>query len=404
MSDDTMRPAHAQQTRLEHHAAGPRPQATTAPAGPQADAAGSPSREAREREAAARRAALHRQRQAADEEPPRNPYYGLASPKAAERSFAALAENVRDYAIFLLDPAGTITFWGEAARLMKGWTKEEAEGAHLRLLHPDGGSEDGTAEAHLDEAAERGEYTGEGHRLRADGSTFWGGITLTALRDDDGALLGFAKVTRDMTAQQAAEAALKAAHEAAEEASRAKSLFLATISHEVRTPLTAIMAFTDILEMELAGPLNEKQRHQLGRIAASSQHLLGIVDEVLDFSRLEAGRIDVQRAAMPLGPVVEAALNMVGPQAALLADSTAIQRAIAECHGAQRFRLGWRESEVRREFEILREELAAAVRRRVHTEREAELEDAIGLLAEFLGRAEKTSLESYRTAAQHREE
>lgn len=123
-------------------------------------------------------------------------------------AFAALADNVRDYAIFLLDPTGVICFWGEGARLMKWWTREEAEGSHLRLMYPEEGSDDGTAEAHLAEAAETGEYTGEGRRVRSDGSTFWAGVTLTALRDSGGELLGFAKTTRDLTVRRAAEAAL----------------------------------------------------------------------------------------------------------------------------------------------------------------------------------------------------
>ncbi|HEV2734012.1 MAG TPA: PAS domain-containing protein, partial [Longimicrobiaceae bacterium] len=147
---------------------------------------------------------------------PRDPYTGVAAAGVAYRAFAALAENVRDYAIFLMDPEGVITFWGEGARLIKFWTKDQAEGAHLRMLYPDGGAEDGTAEEHLRRAMETGEYSGEGRRVRGDGSTFWGGITLTALRGDDGALLGFAKVTRDLTARRAAEAAMRAAHEAAE--------------------------------------------------------------------------------------------------------------------------------------------------------------------------------------------
>jgi PAS domain S-box len=100
------------------------------------------------------------------------------------RLFAALADNVRDYAIFLMNTEGVITYWGEGARLIKWWSKEVAEGSHLRLLYPPGGAEDGTAEEHLRQAAERGEYTGEGTRIRNDGSTFWAGVTLTALWDD----------------------------------------------------------------------------------------------------------------------------------------------------------------------------------------------------------------------------
>ncbi|HEU0077032.1 MAG TPA: ATP-binding protein, partial [Longimicrobiaceae bacterium] len=259
---------------------------------------------------------------AVGEAPPRDPYTGVAAPGVAYRAFAALAENVRDYAIFLMDPEGVITFWGEGARLIKFWTKDLAEGSHLRLLYPDGGSEDGTAEDHLRRAAEPGEYSGEGRRVRGDGSIFWAGITLTALRADDGTLLGFAKVTRDLTATRAAEAALRGAHaaaeearRAAEEANRAKSMFLATMSHEIRTPINAVMGYSDLLDMEIAGPLNEQQRMQLGRIRASSMHLLGLVNEVLDFSRLEADRVAVDRAVGRIGTAVAGALSLVQPQA-----------------------------------------------------------------------------------------
>jgi PAS domain S-box-containing protein len=180
----------------------------------------------------------------------------------AHRLFPVLGENVRDYAIFLMDVNGIIRFWGEGARLMKWWTKGQAEGAHLRMLYPDGGSEDGTAEDHLKTAAETGEYVGEGRRVRSNGSTLWAGITLTALRDDDGLLMGFAKVTRDLTAQRAAEAAaLKLATVTAEgqrvreEVSRLRDLFVASVSHEIRTPLNALLGYVALLEGESRFPV-----------------------------------------------------------------------------------------------------------------------------------------------------
>lgn len=143
--------------------------------------------------------------------------------QAANPAFAALAENVRDYAVFLLNPEGVITFWGEGARLIKWWTLEEAEGAHLRLLYPEGGSDDGTAEEHLLQSARDGEYTGEGIRVRRDLSTFWAHVTLTALRDPAGELFGFVKVTRDMTARRGREAALAGAAAAHSDRDRALS-------------------------------------------------------------------------------------------------------------------------------------------------------------------------------------
>jgi PAS domain S-box-containing protein len=280
-----------------------------------------PGLEIQEREAAWRRGELRARQRAAGMEEERDPTTGLGEERVAQRAFAALAENVRDYAIFLMDPQGVITRWGEGARLMKWWTKDQAEGAHLRVLYLDGGSEDGTAEAHLQEAIERGEYSGEGQRVRSDGSTFWAGITLTALKDDDGTLLGFAKVTRDLTAAQATEEALKGAHEAtegrrkAEEANRVKGEYLAIMSHELRTPLSAILGYVDVLEAQTAGPLTDRQSEKLARIRASGMHLLEIINEVLDFSRLDAGRFSVTSSAQRLGRVIEGALPLVQPQA-----------------------------------------------------------------------------------------
>jgi PAS domain S-box-containing protein len=141
--------------------------------------------------------------------------------RASNPAFAGLAESVRDYAIFLMDPDGVILYWGEGARLIKWWTLEEAEGAHLRLLYPDGGSDDGTAEEHLVQSARDGEYTGEGCRVRRDLSTFWAHVTLTALRDPAGELFGFVKVTRDMSARRATEAALAASASAHSDRDRA---------------------------------------------------------------------------------------------------------------------------------------------------------------------------------------
>src|SRR3954453_19186483 len=164
---------------------------------------GTPGREDQERDAAL-------QRGSSLAAPPGKPY---CAPEGngldPDLLYTLVAENVRDYAIFLMDVDGIIRCWGESARLMKWWSRSQAEGSHLRLLYKDGGSEDGTAEAHLQEAADTGEYTGEGHRVRSDGSTFWAGVTLTALRDAQGALVGFAKVTREFSARRAAEAALR---------------------------------------------------------------------------------------------------------------------------------------------------------------------------------------------------
>ena len=208
------------------------------PAPPEIAEQSGEGRETQERKAARQRG---RQRGAGA---PGGGWVGATSEAGAELArlaFTALAENVRDYAIFLLDPDGIIRYWGEGARLLKRWTRAEAEGAHLRLLYIDGGSEDGTAEGHLLESAQTGESVSEGHRVRGDGTTFWAHITLTALRSDDGTLLGFTKLTRDTSAQQqAASFASRVQREEALQSARDESRELAAEVEVLREELAVL--------------------------------------------------------------------------------------------------------------------------------------------------------------------
>jgi PAS domain S-box-containing protein len=231
--------------------------------------------------------------------------------------YTLVAENVRDYAIFLMDPGGVIRCWGESARLMKWWTKQQAEGAHLRLLYPDGGAEDGTAEAHLANAAATGEYNGEGYRVRSDGSTFWAYVTLTALRSPDGTLVGFTKVTRDFSARRAVESALFDERRAASspqppEGDDVKG-FVANLSHELRTPLNAILGSVSLLAARMTD--GDPGRPHIERLQRNSRHLLAMVDDVLEMSRAESGKLALKPAALRVGVVVDEALADVEMQA-----------------------------------------------------------------------------------------
>jgi PAS domain S-box-containing protein len=270
---------------------------------------GTPGREAREREAALERARAHGGQDAA-----------LCAPDlpglSADLLYTLVSENVRDYAIFLLDADGVIRCWGESARLMKWWTKQEAEGSHLRLLYPDGGSEDGTAEAHLVEAAGKGEYTGEGHRVRRDGTLFWAYVTLTALRNPEGELVGFTKVTRDFSARRAVESALQreralgTAREVGEASARIKRQ-VANLSHELRSPLQAILGSIALLERQLPAGVD---RAHIERIQRNTRHLLALMDDVLELSRTDSGEMSLSPEVHRLGPVITEALADVEAQ------------------------------------------------------------------------------------------
>jgi signal transduction histidine kinase len=102
---------------------------------------------------------------------------------------------------------------------------------------------------------------------------------------------------------------------AAQAASRAKSQFLATVSHEIRTPINAVMGYAELLEMGLGGPLEEKQAEYVGRIQGSSRHLLSLVNDVLDLSKIEAGEMAVRSEALPLRATADRAMEQVEPQA-----------------------------------------------------------------------------------------
>jgi PAS domain S-box-containing protein len=125
--------------------------------------------------------------------------------RQSEERFRLLVEGVKDYAIFMLDPDGYITTWNLGAQRIKGYEAEEIIGEHFSIFYTDEDIERGHPDEELRIAAADGSYEEEGPRVRKDGSTFWANVVITALRDEDGDLRGFAKVTRDITERREAE-------------------------------------------------------------------------------------------------------------------------------------------------------------------------------------------------------
>jgi PAS domain S-box-containing protein len=233
--------------------------------------------------------------------------------------YRLLAESVRDYAIFALDPNGYILTWNPGAERFNGYTAEEAIGKHFSMFYPQVDIEARKPEKELVIAAREGRVEDEGWRVRKDGTRFWSNVVITALRDKEGKLVGFAKVTRDITERRAAEQrAIEDARRLAEAeaANRTKSEFLAAMSHELRTPLNAIGGYVDLISLGIRGPVTEQQLADLERIRRSQQHLLGIVNDLLNFSRIEAGRITYDIHPVPLDSAVETVRAMIEPQTA----------------------------------------------------------------------------------------
>ena len=239
-------------------------------------------------------------------------------PGEAPGLYRLLVASVLDYAIFALDPTGHIRTWNAGAQRIKGYTPEEIIGQHFSIFYPPDKIAEGFPDYELEVAARDGRFEDEDWRVRKDGSRFWANVVITALRDESGTLVGFGKVTRDLTERRMAEErAISDAHRVAEAeaANRAKSEFLASMSHELRTPLNAIGGYTDLLLLGVAGTIDPDKREYLDRIKRSQQHLLGIINDLLNFSRLEAGRVSFDMQPMSLGDAIRRVLPMIEPQA-----------------------------------------------------------------------------------------
>ncbi len=237
----------------------------------------------------------------------------------SEEQFRLLVQNVRDYAIFRLDADGRVASWNTGAEAIKGYRPGEIIGSHFSAFYTAEDVANGKPARALQIAAQAGVYQDEGWRVRRDGTSFWASVVITALRGADDAVIGYAKVTRDLTERRAAQQrALTDARRVgeAEAASRMKSEFLTVMSHELRTPINATIGYAQLIDAAIGGPVTGQQRDYVARICASQQHLLRIISDLLDYGRISAKKIALDFTPVAVQTVVDAVFPMVEPQAA----------------------------------------------------------------------------------------
>jgi PAS domain S-box-containing protein len=242
------------------------------------------------------------------------PQNGHATRQIAELH-RLLVESVSDYAIFALDARGNVASWNAGAERLKGYAPDEIIGRHMTTFYPADKVAEGYPAMELEVATRDGRFEDEGWRVRKDGSRFWANVIITAMRDDDGQLIGFAKVTRDLTARREREeqqrllaaeeaalaeakrrndeltslnARLQKALRAAAEAYHDLDQFAYAASHDLKAPLRGIANLAQWIREDLGDKLNEESAEHMRMLQSRVRRMEALVDGILTYSR--AGR------------------------------------------------------------------------------------------------------------------
>jgi hypothetical protein len=236
-----------------------------------------------------------------------------------QESHRLLVESVVDYGFFTLDVNGKINSWNIGAERIKGFRAHEVIGRHFSIFYTPEDIAARKPELSLEIAAREGRVQSEGWRVRKDGSRFWANVTLTVLRNKDGKLRGYGKVTRDLTDYKRAEEARdvlleeKTARLTAEAVNRAKDQFFATLSHELRSPLTPMLGWTNLL---LSGNVDvDTQLRGLTVIRRNVHAQAKLIEDILDLSRVITGKLSLNVRTTNFVRVLEAAIDVVRPSA-----------------------------------------------------------------------------------------
>ena len=215
---------------------------------------------------------------------------------------------MKDFAIFMLDPEGRVIAWNFGAERLKGYKEEEIIGEHISRFYTAEEIALNLPEKELRTALEIGQAAEEGWRVRKDGSTFWASIVITALRDSNGMLRGFAKIVRDITERKKAEDKNKrlnddlcVRNEQLWFANKELESFIYSVAHDLRGPLRAIYGFSEIMMKDTADKLDAKGKQYLSRIHHGTEKMSCLIDDLLTLS--STSRHEIQRKEVNLSAI-----------------------------------------------------------------------------------------------------
>jgi PAS domain S-box-containing protein len=203
----------------------------------------------------------------------------------SEERFRILLENLKESAIFFLDSQGNVATWSEGARRLNGYEASEILWKSFKQFYTQEDNGRGYPEDLLREALEKGRAEDEGWRVRKDNSRFWGETVLTALIDERGNLMGYAKIIRDITHRRLAEE-IKIYALALEKSNRELQDFAFVASHDLQEPLRKIISFGDFLEKHLGAGLDDKGRHFLERMKSAASRMETLIHDLLMLTRV----------------------------------------------------------------------------------------------------------------------
>ena len=244
----------------------------------------------------------------------------LEALRVSEERFRLLVESVTDYAIFMLDPEGHITTWNAGAERMKGYQADAIIGQHFRVFYPPEKQATGHPEHELQLAIRDGCYEEEGWRVRQDGTRFWANVVITALFDRDRNLVGFGKVTRDMSERRRAEEAreraaaiLAEANEKLRAARQEAVNALDITAHELQSPISVMTGAAAIIAEHWEQLDPDDRAESLRNIMSSATRARRFLEDLLLASRLEAGSLDFRLESVDLGSAIREAIGSVPP-------------------------------------------------------------------------------------------
>jgi PAS domain S-box-containing protein len=258
--------------------------------------------------------------------------------RRSEEKFRLLVQGVTDYAIYMLDADGIVTNWNLGAERIKGYAPDEVIGKHFSLFYTPDERESGEPQKALEAAIDNGSLEKEGWRVRKNGEVFWASIVIDPIRDDAGEIMGFAKVTRDLTERQKVQAELDAAREALFQAQKIEALGQLTggVAHDFNNLLTAVLGSLELVRRQIG---DERQLNLIDNAIKGASRGISLTQRMLSFARkqelaLQPVSADVLVAEMgdllqrSLGPLIRIETDFPADLAMAAADPNQLETAV----------------------------------------------------------------------------